>query len=202
MKSQMTIGKKLMLSFAVVLILTLAVGISSLSAIGHLGDELETAVNTTGRMTDQVGAVRSGFQEVAAQARYAHLAFVIRHLESRTQAGAANATGCGSCHSTAISGEVQETVDDGIIAVREQLVDLEALLPEQADRAALAKVEAGLDQWAPTFEEYLEFAQAGIGRLGTGACRCRPEPARGLRRWPRANVWQDGWHRVSQPGGL
>ena len=67
MKKQMTIGKRLTLSFVVVLALTLAVAITSLLAIGRLGDALDFAINTTAQKTDTLGNVRAGFQEVKAQ---------------------------------------------------------------------------------------------------------------------------------------
>jgi methyl-accepting chemotaxis protein/methyl-accepting chemotaxis protein-1 (serine sensor receptor) len=57
MASQMTIGKKLMLAFGVLLALVLGLAYSSLSAIGSLGKELDSTVNVGAKKTELIGKI-------------------------------------------------------------------------------------------------------------------------------------------------
>ncbi len=158
--SRMTIGKKLILSFAVVFVFMLALGLSSLGTIQHLGDALDSAVNTTGRRSDGISGIRSGFQEVAAQSRYAHMAFVVEHLEA-SRTGGESEESCSSCHATEMAAESKELVLEGVTMVREQVASLRDLYASAEDLQSLSLVEAGLDKWAPAYEEYLATAQGG-----------------------------------------
>jgi methyl-accepting chemotaxis protein len=162
MKTRMTIGKKLMLSFCVVAGLVLAVGLSSLGAISRLGDSLESAVNTTGRRADGVGMLRSGFQEITAQTRYAHLAFVIEHLEkSDGVEEEAEGESCGSCHSVDMAADTREVTADGIAMVQEQLGSMRGYFDQEEELEALSTIESGLQNWMPVYDEYLASASGG-----------------------------------------
>jgi methyl-accepting chemotaxis protein len=64
MKAQMTIGKKLMLSFSALLALMLGLTYSSLSSVGTLSAELDTAVNKTAQKTDLAGQIETAVSEM------------------------------------------------------------------------------------------------------------------------------------------
>ncbi len=57
MKSQMTIGKQLMLCFGAMLALVLCLGTSSLYSVGNLGTALDSAANKTARKTEMAGEI-------------------------------------------------------------------------------------------------------------------------------------------------
>jgi len=65
----MTIGKKLIASFAVMLVMTLLLGISSLSAISELSSSLDTAVNATTRKIELIDAVSTARSDMLAAQR-------------------------------------------------------------------------------------------------------------------------------------
>ena len=52
MKSQLTVGKKLMISFGIMLALTLGLAYSSLTSISSLSADLNTAVNSSAKKLD------------------------------------------------------------------------------------------------------------------------------------------------------
>jgi len=154
MKSRMTIGAKLTLSFLIVAGVTLAVGAASLVSIAKLGNSLKEAVNTTGRRLDGVGAIRSEFQEISAQTRFAHLAYVINHLENV----AGKKTSCSSCHAVESADETKEAVIEGVSAIREQTANLRSLFTDKEDQEALGVIDTNLEKWPPAYEEYLKTA--------------------------------------------
>jgi methyl-accepting chemotaxis protein/methyl-accepting chemotaxis protein-1 (serine sensor receptor) len=69
MGSQMTIGKKLTLSCAAMLAVTLALGVFSLNAIGKLSDRLDTAVNKTTKKIMLIDAVVGARSDMLAAQR-------------------------------------------------------------------------------------------------------------------------------------
>jgi methyl-accepting chemotaxis protein len=68
-KSQMTIGKKLIGCFVAMLVLTLSLGIFSLSAISDLSESLNTAINKTTKKIELVDAVSIARSDMLAGQR-------------------------------------------------------------------------------------------------------------------------------------
>jgi hypothetical protein len=61
MDSSMTIGKKLVLCFGAMLALVLGMGYSSLSSVGTLSTELDSAVNKTARKTELAAQIETAY---------------------------------------------------------------------------------------------------------------------------------------------
>ena len=59
MKSQMTMGKKLMSAFGGIILLVLGLGFVSFTSVGNLGTSLEEAVNVTAKKLDLVNGLRA-----------------------------------------------------------------------------------------------------------------------------------------------
>src|ERR1039458_7838069 len=100
MKSIKKISTKLLLAFAVVLALVLALGYSSLTAIGGLGGALDGAVNGTATNLPLGGDLQAGVQELrvgAAGPEIPRTNTIIGRLDTRQ--GSAEST-CGSCHTS------------------------------------------------------------------------------------------------------
>jgi methyl-accepting chemotaxis protein len=66
---QMTIGKKLMLAFGAMLMLTLGLAYSSLSSVSSLGKELDLGANVTGKKLDLAGQLRARIGDMRAAQR-------------------------------------------------------------------------------------------------------------------------------------
>jgi methyl-accepting chemotaxis protein len=69
MKEQMTIGKKLMLAFGGMLVLTLGLAWSGLWSVTSLGKELDLSTNVTGKKLDLAGQLRASIGEMRAAQR-------------------------------------------------------------------------------------------------------------------------------------
>jgi methyl-accepting chemotaxis protein len=69
MKSQMTIGKKLMISFSVMALLTLVLSFVSLSAIGKIGGALETTINRDAKRLELVGEITTDLSKLRTAQR-------------------------------------------------------------------------------------------------------------------------------------
>jgi hypothetical protein len=69
MKPQMTIGKKLGISFSVMLALTMGLGFVAWTAVSSLGQQLDQAINRTAVKLDLAQAVGKRVQELAASSR-------------------------------------------------------------------------------------------------------------------------------------
>src|ERR1017187_2916139 len=86
MKAIKKISTKLLLAFAVVLALVMALGYSSLTAIGGLGGALDVAVNGTAKKLRLVGDLQAGFQEMRVDAAKLEISLtntIIGRLDTR-----------------------------------------------------------------------------------------------------------------------
>src|ERR1035441_2083325 len=94
MKAIKKISTKLLLAFAVVPALVMALGYSSLTAIGGLGGALDVAVNGTAKKLRLVGDLQAGFQEMRVDAAKLEISLtntIIGRLDTRQ--GSAESTG-------------------------------------------------------------------------------------------------------------
>jgi len=66
MNSGMSISKKLVISFAALLVLTFVLSYNSLTVINSLGSDLDRAVNSTGRAVEKVSHLAASLAEMKA----------------------------------------------------------------------------------------------------------------------------------------
>lgn len=139
MRSQMTIGKKMMLLFGGLLLLQFALGYLAFSTVERLGGLLDEAVNATAVKADLVGAMRARLQEMIACVRGAQLA----HLNDDEEKAAA----------------LRQQFDAAHRRVAEQLREIQPLLRTDAGKEATAIIERGLSEFVPLGVEYPELAK-------------------------------------------
>jgi methyl-accepting chemotaxis protein len=139
MKSQMTIGKKMMLAFGGLLLLQFALGYVALSNVGRLGGLLGEAVDATAVKLDLAGALRARLQEMIAAVRGAQLAF-INDDEAKARAQ-------------------QQQFEAARRRVGEQIAEIRPLLRTEAGREALAAIESAMNQFVPLAGQYVEYAR-------------------------------------------
>jgi methyl-accepting chemotaxis protein len=142
----MTIGKKLVVSFAVMLALILVLGYTSFMTMDSLGGKLDAAINLTARTLDLVQDLAKGFHEMQAASRGAQLSLVN-----------------GDSPSLAI---YMQKFDAAYMQVQAQVEALRPLLQADQSREVLRQMEDGLSAWTLLHRQYLdqgqkkEFAQA------------------------------------------
>src|ERR1017187_1147349 len=148
MKAIKKISTKLLLAFAVVLALVMALGYSSLTAIGGLGGALDVAVNGTAKKLRLVGDLQAGFQEMRVDAAKLEISLtntIIGRLDTRQ--GSAEST-CGSCH-TSDTVETQRQQFEAVAArLSAQVAQLRPLVAGDGERQAAHTVETGIAEMA------------------------------------------------------
>jgi methyl-accepting chemotaxis protein len=140
MKS-MTMGQKLMVSFASMLVATLVLGIASLAAISNLSSSLDTAVNKTTRKIELIDAVTTSRSDMLAAQRG-----VILFTYSKTPEGAAKATRLFESAAANWAGKVSKLRPLLVVAEASRLTD---------------ELETGLSQWRSVFAEIQAFNASG-----------------------------------------
>src|ERR1039457_1084853 len=160
MKAIKKISTKLLLAFAVVLALVMALGYSSLTAIGGLGGALDVAVNGTAKKLRLVGDLQAGFQEMRVDAAKLEISLtntIIGRLDTRQ--GSAEST-CGSCH-TSDTVETQRQQFEAVAArLSAQVAQLRPLVAGDGERQAAHTVETGIAEWLALYRQYLKLTTA------------------------------------------
>ncbi len=157
-KRQITIGQQFTFGFLGVMVLLVALGYSAVNGITKIGGELGTAVNVTARKISLVGSLRLDFQEMQAYARRTQFAFVVNHLVQTNEKVGANIT-CSMCHS--LEGRETRERELGAMAVnvKKTVAQLLPLATTDSEKKCLATVQAGIDNYAPLFSEYLKLTE-------------------------------------------
>jgi methyl-accepting chemotaxis protein len=156
MRIRFTIGRKLALGIATLILSLLLLSYTSLTAISKLGSSLETAVNGTARKLALIAAVQSSFHELKSESQRQQTAYTIGALDRGSTTNA-----CSSCHAPAAIGENTAKLEAAATAVRRGTVDLRPLLTDPAARRALDAVDAGATNWLFHAREYLQLAASG-----------------------------------------
>lgn len=126
MKEQMTIGKKLMLSVASLLVLMMVLSYASLNAIADLGSDLDVTVNQTAKKVELAGHM----QKSVAMMRWAVRSFMLSAV-LKDQADYAKTSAAFDKHA------------EDLATVAAQV---KPMLVTDRGRAAVAKIEAGLKE--------------------------------------------------------
>src|ERR1022692_470159 len=160
MKAIKKISTKLLLAFAVVLALVMALGYSSLTAIGGLGGALDVAVNGTAKKLRLVGDLQAGFQEMRVDAAKLEISLtntIIGRLDTRQ--GSAEST-YGSCH-TSDTVETRRQQFEAVAArLSAQVAQLRTLVAGDGERQAAHTVETGIAEWLALYRQYLKLTTA------------------------------------------
>ena len=141
MTSKMTIGQKLIASFAAMLCATVFLGIASLVSISRLTSRLDAAVNRTTRKIQLIDSVSNSRSDMlAAQRGFIMFAY------AKSPAGAARAKG------------LFETAAANWAA---KLSEVRPLLVTEEGRRMADQLETGLPQWRAAFAEIEGFTAGG-----------------------------------------
>ncbi|HUD99549.1 MAG TPA: methyl-accepting chemotaxis protein [Bryobacteraceae bacterium] len=157
MKSFQKIRTKLLLGFGMMLALALALSYSSLSAIGKLGASLDLAVNDTAKRLELVGDMRTGFQQMRADATQTEISLINTLVGQIDKHGG---PACTACHAA----DTVETQAHEFASVAGRLKgkigDLRPLI-STSERPSLDKIDAGIGDWLALYRKYLKLAGAG-----------------------------------------
>jgi methyl-accepting chemotaxis protein len=137
----MTIGKKLTVSFAAMLLLTLALGIYSLKAISNLSDSLDTAINKTTKKIELVDAVTIARSDMLAAQRG-----VILYTFTKNAGGLDTA---------------KRLFEEGGGRWSASVSELRPLLVTDEGKQLTAQLDTDLTSWRTVFGEIQQLSDAG-----------------------------------------
>jgi methyl-accepting chemotaxis protein len=140
-RSQMTIGKKLIGCFVAMLVVTLALGIFSLSAISNLSGSLDTAINKTTRKIELVAAVATSRSDMLAGQRG-----VILYTYTKDAGGVEKAKRLSESAGARWSAS---------------LAELNPLLASDEAKQLTSQLEAELSSWRTVFGEFEQLCGSG-----------------------------------------
>jgi methyl-accepting chemotaxis protein len=142
----MTIGKRLVISFAAMLALILGLSYTFLTTMDSVGGELDKAITSTATTLDLVQGLAKGFYEMQAASRGAQLSLVNNDGQSLAT--------------------YTQKFDAAYLQVQGQAEALRPLLVTDQSREGLRQIEDGLSAWTLLHAQYLDlgrkkdFAQA------------------------------------------
>jgi methyl-accepting chemotaxis protein len=137
----MTIGRKLTASFAAMLVLTLGLGIYSLTAISSLSDSLDTAINKTTKKIELVDAVTIARSDMLAAQRG-----VILYTFTKNAGGAETS---------------KRLFEEGSGRWSASVSELRPLLVTDEGKQLTARLDTDLASWRTVFGEIQQLSDAG-----------------------------------------
>ncbi len=158
----LTIGRKLAISFGLILTLMCVLGYSSLRVIHLLGAELDIAVNQDSRATVLIGNVGMDLQEMKAQSWSTQIANalsnVVRIREDRKDIRDKLGE-CSACH---ILDGTSRKQGFAVIAARarQHSTELRSVAQSAKARNLTGSIGGGFNEWQKMFEEYVDLAAA------------------------------------------
>ena len=133
MKSQMTIGKKLMLCCGAMLALVLCLGTSSLYSVGNLSTALDSAVNNTARKTEMAGEIRAAISDMQAGQRGLILFSMMKDSAKVEMA--------------------KEAFRSALARVQKLVAQMRPMLVTESGRQSADTIQAQLGSWRPLYQQ-------------------------------------------------
>ena len=157
MIAKLTIGKKLVLGVAGLMLSLAVLGVTSLWVVSVLSGSLDSAVNATGKKLDLVGRTREAFQELRNQSMKTHIAYAISDMGRQSAEVQGN---CSACHTPASADDSARAIQAAGAVVHQRSGELRSLISDETERTALDTFDSGAAQWVTGSEEYLKLANS------------------------------------------
>ena len=141
MLSQMTIGKKLMIGFSVLLALMIGLGVSSVLSIGTLGNSVERAYAVDAKKLNVAGDLNAAADGMLAMDK----ALLLRSYSKDKAKFEANL----------------QSFNESKAEAAKALSILKGLMVTEEGRRILEEIGHGIDSWLPLHEEMVGLAAAG-----------------------------------------
>ena len=141
MKSQMTIGKKLTLSFGGMLAVVLGLGYSSVSSISQLSGDLNGVVNSEARKLDLTGVLLRDLTDMDASQR--------------------SAGWRASVHDVAGLEKYRQDYNTAYTKASNDIAEIRPLLETGVERQSADATQATLTAWEAGFREFLQYCATG-----------------------------------------
>ena len=160
---RISLGFKLIGSFAALLVLVGALSDSALVAIRGLGTSLDTAVNVTAKKMDLARSMDANLNQMRVHAAMAEISLInsmlvesVTHKDSAT--GQTSEMVCQGCHTPDKMESNRHLFESLATTLGTQGATLRQLITSPDERNALDTLQKRVTAWAPLYEEYLTLA--------------------------------------------
>jgi methyl-accepting chemotaxis protein len=175
----MTVGKKLAISFGILLGVTCLLGYSSLETVRRLGGMLDTEVNENAKTADLTTSVKfqlHEMKELATATQFSYAVSSVLKLDAQ-HAKTTEALGeCATCHAFGDAGQHRQsfaTLADRAAAI---IAELRPLVHSEKARGSVDVIGQTIGQWRQIFEQYLDFASKDDFSSGHALVTDKMEP--------------------------
>ena len=164
MRKHITICRKLISGFGLILVVTCLLSYASLHTIRTLGGSLNVAVNENSKATELLGEIQSDVLQMQAVSRTVQFDYVVTHVFTvrSNQVKQEQALGdCAACHAFGSTGEQKGnfavTAERALVHAKQ----LQGLVHSPKAVAALDVIARGIAEWGQVFGDYLGLASKG-----------------------------------------
>jgi methyl-accepting chemotaxis protein/methyl-accepting chemotaxis protein-1 (serine sensor receptor) len=154
---RITIGRKLVIGFCILLALILGSGVGSLRMIESLGGTLDSAVDVTSKRMRLADSLVAGFRQVRLASTLTEISLMNATLMGEMKLH--DGTSCATCHTVANAAEQERAVATAIAVVMREAAALDGITADPAQRALLAGIRAGLPEWQALYSDYLRLVR-------------------------------------------
>ncbi len=157
----MTVGKKLAISFGILLGVTCLLGYTSLETVRRLGGMLDTEVNENAKTADLIGSVKIQLREMKELAKATQFSYAVSSvlkLDAHQSKTAETLGECATCHAFGDAGQHRRSF--GTLADRATglTAQLRPLVNSEKARNSVNVIAQAIGEWRQIFEQYLGFA--------------------------------------------
>lgn len=158
----LTVGKKLAISFGVVFALMLAVTYSSFDTVRRLGGMLNLAVNEDAKIVDLIGAIKLGLHqmnELSKATQFSYAVSSVLKVDSCQLKTVQRLGECSSCHAFGGADEHQESFRKVAKQASGSVAELLPLIHSAEARRTLETMQTAIREWLDLFTQYLALAK-------------------------------------------
>jgi PAS domain S-box-containing protein len=162
--NRLTVRHKLATGLAALVLSVLVLGISYLRAVTTLGNSLDSAINSTAKKLELLGAAQAAFQDLKDESVREQMAYTIlemeRHSGANSQAHSGREVACSACHVPAAYGDSIRKSETAGQKVRQLTGELRRMVSDETARKALEAIDLGASNWMRNDRDYLALAAA------------------------------------------
>lgn len=175
----MTVGKKLAMSFGVILALSCLLSYSSLETVRRLGGLLDISVNENAKTADLIGSIKiqlHEMKELATATQFSYALSSVLKVDSSQVKTVQSLGECATCHAFGAADEHRR----GFAAVADRATalfnELRPLVHSEKARNSLEVIGPAIVAWRQIFNEYVDDAAKGDFANGHGLVTDKMEP--------------------------
>jgi len=179
LRKHLTVGRKLAVSFGIVLSLGCLLSYSSLETVRRLGGMLDVAVNEDARTSDLIGAIKLQLHEMKEESTTTQFAYAVSGvltLSSRRTNTAKSLGDCASCHTVGAADDRRKSF--AALANRAEALagELRPLVHSERASASLDAITGAIGEWRRLFGEFVDHVSRNDFASGHALVTDKMEP--------------------------